>query len=398
MKSIFNECNFYTLLWCVFHLKGWLYQGDMISVAAYAIIMVMSLYYTVVVVSKQMSNTLIKSYSILLFLFVVYGAINILFFDNVYTLGHVTPTDFYLQNILKSMLPFYAYFHFTRKGYINKKWLCYVGAIFLLVCIPRFLVAERQMMGLMMSLGKQSDEVTNNAGYFFCALIPLLCFWNKKPLLQYIAFGACTFFVLSGMKRGAILVAGISLFFYFFYSMGKKSKRNRLITLTLVAAFFIFAYFFFQEMLQSSDYFAARYQSTIEGNTSSRNVLYEDFWNKFWNPDNAIAFILGRGADATIRYGSNYAHNDWLEIAMNQGVFGILIFAYFWKKLYQFWKTTKLYPVLYTAVGVCAIQMFSKTFFSMSINDMQIYITCVLGYAVAVMSMSNSKPARDLLA
>lgn len=397
IKKIFNQCNLYTLLWCIFHLKAWLYQSNVVSVILYGIVMIMSAYYMFKVLSVDGKNSVVRSYTLLLAMFTVYGVINILVCEPVNKMGHVFPTDFYLQNIVRSMIPFYAFYYFTLKGYITKKWLCYISLLFLVVCIPRFYVAESQMMALLMTPGKKVDEVTNNAGYLFCALIPLFCFWNKKPMLQYIGFGICTFYVLSGMKRGAIIITGINLVYYFYFSLKEGSNRRRCITLLLIAALFAFAYYFFQEMLQTSNYFTKRYELTMEGNTSNRDTLYLSFIKMFWNESSLFYLIFGFGADATIRYGENYAHNDWLEITMNQGLLGLSIFFVFWKQLYSFWKTTKTYPILYIATGVCLTQMFLKTFFSMSINDMQIYTTCVLGYSVAIMSLSSEREFAELL-
>lgn len=139
-------------------------------------------------------------------------------------------------------------------------------------------------------------------------------------------------------------------------------------------------------MEDSSAYFMQRLEDTKEGNTSSRSVLYEDFWNMFWNNSNPFSLLFGLGADATIRYGKNYAHNDWLEIAVDHGMIGITVFFVFWKRMLHFWRTTRKYPVIYVALGACVIQLFAKTFFSMSINDMEFYTVLVLGYCVAIVT------------
>ena len=104
--------------------------------------------------------------------------------------------------------------------------------------------------------------------------------------------------------------------------------------------------------------------------------------------------MIGHGADGTIRLGDNYAHNDWLEIGVNQGLLGIGVFTVFWLSLKKFWKSAKSYNTLFIAVGMFFVVNFSRTFFSMSINDMKIFCTCVLGYAMAVLrSNKNGKIA-----
>ena len=247
--------------------------------------------------------------------------------------------------------------------------------------IERMYCAEKAIE-ILLSQDTDREEVTNNAGYMFVALIPMFVFLKKKPVFQYLLMAVSAYFIITAMKRGAILVGGLS-FAYFFYSSTRKiSMRKKVLYLFLIGLFITFCYFYVNYMLESSAYFESRVNDTIEGNDSSRSSLYSDFWNKIFSEGNIFTFLLGRGADATIRYGENYAHNDWLEIAMDLGLLGIISFIIFWKNFYNFWKSFKNDPTLYLLVGICFIQMFSKTLFSMSINKIEISLSCVLGYAI----------------
>ena len=397
MGKLFNICNFYFLLWCIFRLKGCLYEGDLISMISYAIIMLMSLYYFIVCLKDYRDQPMIKSYNIMVIIFTVYGLINILFFEDVNRGGHIIPTDFFLQNILRSMLPFYAFYAFTKQGYITKKWLCYAAIIVLVISIPRFYFEEIKMMQTMLAQGSSNvEEVTNNAGYLFSAILPLFCFWNKKPLVQYIGFFVCIYFMLSGMKRGAIMVGAISLCFIFYYMLKSSGVKKKLVFFLLSIALCYAAYLYYSYMAENSVYFLQRLEETKEGNTSSRTVLYEDFWNMFWNNSNPISFFVGLGADATIRFGKNYAHSDWLEIAVDHGLLGVTMFSIFWVRMYNFWKSSNIYPVVYVALGACLIQIFAKTFFSMSINDLEFFTVLVLGYCAAVITYPELAVEEDL--
>lgn len=395
MKKYINVCNFYTLCWCLFLAKGSLYKSDSISVCFYTVIMLMSLYYAGIVFLKYSRNKFVSSYNIIVMMYVIYGLINIFFLGDIYKSGRIIPADMFLQNALRSLLPFYAFYVFAKNGYINIRWLSIWGILFLLLCIPRYYIAEQEMVALIVAKGGTGEEITNNAGYLFTALFPLLCFWERKPVLQYIAFGVCFFFIISAMKRGALLVAVLSMCFFFYHSMKTFSPRQKKIAILCVIVFCALSCVYISIMMETSAYFEQRVEDTIAGNTSNRENLYSSFWHMFWNNGNVMTLLFGHGADATVRYGENYAHNDWLEIAINQGVFGLIIFFVFWKRFYSFLRTTRVYPILYVAVGVCFIQLLSKTIFSMSITDMQIYITIVLGYAIAV--MENKRLAYDLI-
>lgn len=378
--KVFNICNIFTLVFCIYHLKGWLYQQDIISIIMYGIVMLISAFYMLAVLRTDWNDPFIKSYTLLLIMFSVYGVINILFFDDINKSGHIIPNDFFLQNIVRSMIPFYAFYSFTKQGFINKRWLCWFALIFLLVCIPRYSISENKMLVL-----ANRDEVTNNAGYFFCALIPLFCFFNKRPVIQYLGLGVCVLFVIMGMKRGAMLVTAISLVFFLINSLKDVSLLRKVIIVVFFIGLVAFAYEYAIKMFSNSEYFAQRYYETLEGNSSSREVLYDRFWHLFVNGD-IVSFFIGYGADATIRLGPNFAHNDWLEIAVDHGILGLVFFLAFWKQMFVLWKKTRINNLLHIAFGICALQLFAKTWFSMAINDMEIYTTLIMGFSVAAIS------------
>lgn len=385
------------LLWCVFRLKGWLYQGDMISTLSYALIMLISLYYFIIYFKDYRYQPIIKSFNILVIFFTIYGVINIMFFDPLNKGWNVIPTDFFLQNILRSILPFYAFYAFTKQGYISKKWICYAALIVLLTCIPRYYIEESKMLLIMQGQGMLDvDGITNNSGYLFSALIPLFCFWTKKPIVQYAGYFICIYFLFSCMKRGAILVGFVSLGFIFYNLFKSSNSKQKMIFLMLSLILIYLSFEYFLYMADNSDYFVQRLQDTKDGNTSSRSVLYDEFWNMFLDNTNPFSILFGLGADATIRYGKNYAHNDWLEIVVDHGIVGILIFSIFWYRMYKFLQRAKVYPILYIALGSCLLQLFAKTFFSMSINDMEFYTVLVLGYSTAIVTYPRLAEHQEL--
>ena len=157
-------------------------------------------------------------------------------------------------------------------------------------------------------------------------------------------------------------------------------KQFRILILSV--AFVVMGYYFIMELMDSNTYFVERVDNTKEGYSSGRDMLFEYYWNMFWEDSNPIQMLVGRGADGTIRSGRNYAHNDWLEILINQGFLGVILFMLFWYRLGRVWITCPK-SIVKTAIGMCFITLFLKTFFSMSINDMTIFSTLILGIGIA---------------
>ena len=100
--------------------------------------------------------------------------------------------------------------------------------------------------------------------------------------------------------------------------------------------------------------------------------------------------MLGSGANATINIAGNYAHNDWLEIAVNNGLIGIVIYVVYWISLFKTCRNAKLYPKYYLILTTFIIIVFMETLFSMSYNSQPIYITSVLAWVLASLQTTQS--------
>lgn len=375
--KIFNICNVYTLLWIIFNLKLLVYTSDVLAVIVYILIVAISVVYAAQCYMAKDNPPFVKIYNVLFAVLCVYGALSILMGEVFSTYKHIR-VDAYLENVVKSMIPFYAFYAFAKKGYINRNWLCVFSIIFLIITIGTYYYKET----ILLFEAKIGEEgVTNNTGYVFVSFIPFIVFFYRKKIIQYIFLAICAYFIVMSMKRGAVLIFAI-LVFYFFLSNITVANKRKWLSIFLTAALCIVGYYFVMELLNSNAYFMHRVDDTMSGYSSQRDVLYSFYWNLYWHESSFIEFVLGRGADGTIHTGMNYAHNDWLEILIDQGIFGVILFLIFWIRLLLVWiKCPK--NIIKISVGMCFIVLFARTFFSMSINDMTIYSTCILGVTVA---------------
>ena len=151
----------------------------------------------------------------------------------------------------------------------------------------------------------------------------------------------------------------------------------------------ICAVFFFTHEMTTSDYMMKRIDDTLAGNSSGRDNLYSFFWKYFTEQADFKHYLIGRGANGTLEIYYNYAHNDWLEIAVNQGILGVVVYAFYWLCFYKTWKHATNIDAK-TILALTALIFFAKTMFSMSYNDMSYVSTSVLGYALATLKRPNS--------
>lgn len=377
MLKKLNACDYYIAIWALYYLQGVLYPQGIINRLLQLIMILWAGIVTIKSLKSALKSPFLKVTLYLVLMYCIYGGWIILFGNVPNKSGWAPPTYIYLQVSLNSLLPIFLFFHYTKKGLVNTNIIIRYSIIFLLVSIVMFYKNKYSLMEKL-----NHEEVTNNMGYLFVSLIPLVFFFNKRPILQYALLATIGAFIFMGFKRGAMLIGSLSIIFFIYSNFKSANKKQKIGIMLLSIGIIIVAVYYLSYMMQSSDYFKRRIEQTIEGDSSGRDVIYGSAWDKFLNETNLFYLLFGHGADATVGITGNYAHQDWLEILINNGIIGVLIllsfFAVMAKTTYK--QRHRFPPYMYYSFGVVLFISFSKTIFSMSIQDMHISQTLLLGY------------------
>lgn len=379
-NPILNKCNIYLFVWCLYLLQGSLYEsGSVISQFLLIITLSMSSYHFVKIVRQSNKPIYFVGLDMLLFMFTIYGVI-LMITDGAKTNGLIMrpPTFFYLKNILISLLPIYSCYYYSKNGMLTKETLIRFIPLFLIVAIVQYDYYQRQEL---MNIISGREDITNNSGYVFLSLIPCMYIF-KNRLLQVSGIIVCLLFVLFSVKRGAILVAGVTMIVYVFQQMRNVSSNRKILFLLLMFFVGILLFQFLEDTLFQNDYFISRVEDTMEGDSSDRDHIYSDILGKYQS-FNIHELVLGIGADGTLKISHSYAHNDWLEILVNQGFVGIIMFFVYWRFFYMTTQSNNLSQLSRDVLFVILIISFSKTLFSMSINNNTIFIDSIMGLALA---------------
>ena len=388
-----NRCDWFIIVWVLYYLQGVLYSsGGAISTGLLGINLLVSIYCAIKVWRMPNHPPYIKGLNLLVLMFSIYGFALILLNPSTihYGLSGMSMQSYvYIKNIYLSLLPIYAFYYFSRMGYLTKGRLQAWSIIFLIsVAISYFRLQQEELEALAMS-GSSAEEITNNAGYLFLSCIPLLVLYRGKPLIQIAALAFVMVFILMGMKRGAIAI-GVVVSAYFMWQTIRNSKgKTKFAFIVLSIGICIGAVFFFIYMMNTNDYMMKRIEQTLEGDSSGRDSIYSFFWTYFTEKANFIHYLVGRGANGTLEIYYNYAHNDWLEIAVNQGLLGIIIYTIYWINLFNTWRQSTNIEAK-TILALIGIIYFAQTLFSMSYGDMTYVSTSVLGYALATYKNPNT--------
>lgn len=377
LKKI-NRCDIYIIITFLYSMQGLLYpQGIINQLLQFAQIAIAGVE-TLNLLTKRMQSPILKITFLMVLMYCMYG-LWIIVSDPIilYSDGHRARNFPYLQKSLRSLLPIFMFYYYTRIGLLKEERIRIYAMFFLVMSFKSFF--QNKTFALE-EYGR--EESTNNAAYSFVNLIPTVYFFRKKPILQYILLGVLGVFILMGMKRGAILIGGFSILIFMYSNLKGTSLKNKIITFTLAIGFIIGTVYFVEYMLQTNDYFIYRIEKTVEGDSSHRNVIYASLWDIFINTSNPLHIIFGYGANATIDLIGIEAHNDWLETLINNGLIGGVILLFFFIILAKtVYKQRNRFPsYMYYSFIILVFIIFSKTIFSMSIQSIGGMHSLLLGY------------------
>jgi len=224
-----------------------------------------------------------------------------------------------LKEILVCMLSFYPFYYFSFRDQLDKKDLLAFFIIMLVIQILQFSIYKNETL--------TAENVVNNIAYRFVALFPFIFLFQKKKVLSIIMTVIILYFVISGSKRGAFFVAMIILVCFIFYQMRITTNKNSISAFIRNAIFIVVLLSILNKLYSQNQYLNSRLSSLVQGDTSGRIIIYSNILNNWIDSDILHkAFGYGFAASITISGTSSLAHNDWLELLSNFGVFGLSIY------------------------------------------------------------------------
>lgn len=386
-----NPCNVYTLGWCLYYLQGTLYAygsiwGKLILMALF-VYSLLYIFFNFKLYNSKYFGALIS----IILLFVIYTIFSCLFGETFVHNGIVKGKTDMLKNICISLFPIFCYYGFARKGYLTRSWFKYGTLIFLLLSISSFYWEQSYRLAQAIDAGSSREEFTNNTGYLFAAIIPLLVLADSKLWYKYTLIAVSSIYVLFAMKRGAILISIVAVAIFFWYSLKRSKGQKKILIFSLGVTVMIVLSQVVSYRLENSDYFNNRLQQTAEGSTSGRDEMYSKMINYFLNDSSVFSMLFGNGIDGTVLLFGNGAHNDWIEIAIDMGILGLAFYLFYWSRFYKTWRSSKGLGAVYIALGIIFICELLESFFSFSINDMPIQEMPALGYCLAAIKKRRYK-------
>ena len=155
--------------------------------------------------------------------------------------------------------------------------------------------------------------------------------------------------------------------------------------------FFIFTVSWGLKQYEQNEYLQKRMEQTMEGNSSGRDRIYENSWKVYSESQDIKNIILGYGFQVTYynKQIGNYAHNDWLELLVDNGLVGALFYLYIFILLFKIIKKEKDLQKRYILISIAIIWLL-KSMFSMSFTSSLMCIMFItLGWIFTTTNHNN---------
>lgn len=326
-----------------------------------------ALYYTY----YSIANYRLPAYFRFLFLFVfvlsIYGGYLLIVGDDVYwpALGQYVEKYNYLLWLITSLLSSVPVYVFTCRGLIGEREMKAFFLVCFISCIYAYYGSLKFQMKQSLALDPTQEDFTVTCVYSFLSLLPLIIMFRKKMTVQFALITASFVYCVLGAKRGPIILGGIASLLLILSMFRHCTIKRKVVLTLLVTLLFVGLYLFINYQLENNTYFVMRVEQTMDGYTSGRDNYAKNILNYFFDMTTTTQFFFGIGAQGTLSVNESYAHNDWLGIVLEQGIFGGCLYLAYWISFFYTWIKSKNNYEAFVVIGLLFIIGFGKSLFSM---------------------------------
>lgn len=372
----------------VYFMQGSLYaNGSTISRMSFLIWLFIDLVYTI----KYMYNYRLTSLEKIIVLFWSMNSIYWLFSEKVLisSWGEPLSTLNNFKSICWTFLTYFPIRYFTKKGVLDDKGVSYFALLMLVVFIMSFFSFRSRLL-----YEYNREEITNNMGYRFVFLLPLLGFFRKTKFSLFF-IGLALYFIIMSSKRGAIVCGALAYILYFIYVLQNVPRTKRIKYFVLIIMVLFFTSYYFYDVLLSNEYLMQRLANMESGDDVSgeSRLIQTNAILNYVLGGSVFNLLFGYGFDKSVMMAGNYAHNDWAELLANLGIVGCIMYLIFFIRLIKLYTNNKKFYLpmqKYQYLSVVGIWLL-VTMFSMGyISNNSFLFTIVIAHITSEIEKKKS--------
>ena len=230
-------------------------------------------------------------------------------------------------NIMYWFAIYYIFYRYA--SYNDVEWICKVFYILLCICFVLYLISIKNAR--LIEKFEKNDLLLNTV-YYLLFLFPMVLLSKQK---WQVFFGAAMVFISVSIsnKRTALLAFLLCALFWMLKSLKGKKLSIRVGLLCLFVAVYVSGFYFFNYLIRL---FGVNIVDRLEGAMSNGGTWSgrTEIWTSlldYIKSDNIIFNLVGRGyrSMSKAKMGLSEAHNDFLQILFDYGVFGLVLFVTF---------------------------------------------------------------------
>ncbi len=267
----------------------------------------------------------------------------------------------YISTISFYQLVLYSLVSIFPAVYLSKKKLLTIAMLrwFFYVAWPLSILSYFDQFNMLMeTLG--SERVVNNMAYTVLAIAPFAV--NTKPMIKYGYFLSAFVLCMMSGKRGAALLMLLLVALVIVRGMASMKWWKKIGFIGIVMGCFIAVSSYY-----ANDFFVLQERLADGATDSSRWVIWNSIWDSWIQSDSMGQLLFGHGFMSSVKDAGIFAHNDWFEMLLSLGAFGILLL---WLLLFVLCRARRYlrYDMsLLTMLDIAIIIMLFKSLVSMGL-------------------------------
>ena len=205
---------------------------------------------------------------------------------------------------------------------------------------------------------------SSNPIFFVATLLPF-CFLYKNKIIKYLLLILIIVSIILSFKRSALIYAVMALAVALYFDFIKQNKISlllRFILPTFIALVFYFIYTSIEEF--TGGHLTERIEAMQSDGGSGRLTIYDRMINCYEDELTFVEQLIGIGFDNAktmyMRYHNELlsAHNDLLEMLIDFGLIGLIIYLVIIFKIYKIVRQSKYMGLYYHQANLVAFLTF----------------------------------------
>lgn len=138
----------------------------------------------------------------------------------------------------------------------------------------------------------------------------------------------------------------------------------------LAVVLFLGAGYLIYYAYESNEWLLSRIEFMQNEGIGGRGVAYPVLLGHWYNDTNFWTLMFGNGMAQTVTVWGNFAHNDWLELLICNGVVGVVLYLMIFVGLFRFIYRSSLSSWVRLSAYLCMLIWFLQSLFSMGFTSM----------------------------